>query len=190
MLHIVNEIRISYLQTKTLRRHCCPWEVWNSGSLRLQRHALIMSSMSPPRATTDRRCEGYNCPYEQTQCSGNYPQTFYCEICGNDLCDSCWTNTPPHRPGKQHSREVHVKVDRVVVDNYARTFERRSEPERSKLHRDDEETTWFGIVENNDEAAFEDYEQYNTLMSESLSTPHKTRYPKLVSFIGETGRHC
>ena len=60
--------------------------------------------------------------------------------------------------------------------------------EQDALHKDDEDTTWFGIGRNGaDEPVFEDYGRFATLMAQSLSNTPMTRYPQLVSFIGQTG---
>ena len=74
--------------------------------------------------------------------------------------------------------------------------------EQEILHKNDEETTWFGVIREDAELPiFRDYGRYAAIMAESLySTSHHNsdqlfgvrdhRFPSLVSFVGETGLHA
>lgn len=56
------------------------------------------------------------------------------------------------------------------------------------LHIEDKDTTWFGMVRNNQNSpVFQDYGRYSSIMADSNSGEFKNRYPQLVSFIGQTG---
>ena len=67
------------------------------------------------------------------------------------------------------------------------------EPERTEADHqaeliEDEDTTWFGF--GRDSAGipkFEDHGRFAVIMSECHAGSSATRYPQLVSFIGETG---
>lgn len=60
--------------------------------------------------------------------------------------------------------------------------------EQDALHQDDETTIWFGIERDYvDVPTFQDYQRYSTLMLEHMPARHESRYPQLVSFVGQTG---
>lgn len=77
-----------------------------------------------------------------------------------------------------------------MVERYRNILEPPSSiGEQDAMYKDDEDTTWFGIGRDHaGDPVFEDHERYATLMAESLSRTPRTRYPQLVSFIGQTGR--
>lgn len=55
-------------------------------------------------------------------------------------------------------------------------------------HLEDEDTTWFGVTRDSANLpVFQDYGRYTTIMANSAIGQHRTRYPHLVSFIGQTG---
>lgn len=72
--------------------------------------------------------------------------------------------------------------------------------EQQSLHRDDENTTWFGIVREDGELPlFQDYGRYANIMADTsasnvtsdskwINNRRDVRYPSLVSFVGETGQ--
>lgn len=62
------------------------------------------------------------------------------------------------------------------------------------LHTADESTTWFGIIREQGELpVFQDSGRYADLMSDTGPQGnlenHDTRYPGLVSFVGQTGKY-
>ena len=73
----------------------------------------------------------------------------------------------------------------------------KSSDEQETLHKDDENTTWFGVIREDGELpSFLDYGRYANLMNDTLSshngldwTPggRDHRFPSLVSFVGQTG---
>ena len=68
-----------------------------------------------------------------------------------------------------------------------------TDAEREELHQEDEDTTWFGISrEDSVYTLFQDYGSYANLMVDSThgskNGGRDTRFPSLVSFVGETGR--
>ena len=67
-----------------------------------------------------------------------------------------------------------------------------TDAEREELHLNDEDTTWFGISrEDAGFPLFQDYGRYANLMMSSSHgaavSRRDTRFPSLVSFVGETG---
>ena len=142
-----------------------------------------MTSHSPPELLREL-CEDNLCP-------GEALPTFYCAQCDCSFCDTCWDKQPAHKPKKRATDgQAHEKIDRLVVERYKNILAPTSDrKEQEDLHRDDADTTWFGVSRNEaDEPVFNDYEQYARLMADSLSEAHKIRYPQLVSFIGQTGK--
>lgn len=140
---------------------------------------------SPSRSTSPYRepCEGESCRNKSLR-------TFYCFHCDCSFCELCWARQPAHKPNKRGSDgRAHEKIDRLLVEKYRNILEPDlSFKDQDALHKDDENTTWFGISRDEaDEPIFEDYGRYATLMAESLSN-RIMRYPRLVSFIGRTGK--
>jgi len=69
-----------------------------------------------------------------------------------------------------------------------------TEIEQEEMLREDENTTWFGIVRESGELPiFQDYGRYGQIMSDiKPSHTHgaqETLYPGLVSFVGQTGMY-
>ena len=129
-------------------------------------------------------------PCEDESCRGRDQRTFYCVHCDCSFCDTCWDKQPAHKPNKRGSDgQAHEKIDRLVVERYRNILEPSvSVQEQDALHKDDEDTVWFGIGRNGaDEPIFEDYGRFAMLMAQSLSNAIRARYPQLVSFIGQTG---
>ena len=135
-------------------------------------------------------------PCEDDSCLGGVQKTWYCVSCDCSFCDTCWDKQPAHKPRKRGADGYgHEKIDKLVVERYRDILEPSSNSEeQDALHRDDEDTTWFGIGRSRaGDPIFEDYGLYATLMVESLSEARFVRYPQLVSFIGQTGKtykHC
>ena len=70
-----------------------------------------------------------------------------------------------------------------------------SHEQKDKLHQEDEDTTWFGIVREDAELPlFQDYGRYARIMADTQTSSlgqgvgtHDHRFPSLVSFVGQTG---
>ncbi|KAI4241569.1 MAG: hypothetical protein L6R42_011234, partial [Xanthoria sp. 1 TBL-2021] len=106
------------------------------------------------------------------------------------FCEICWDKQPAHKPKKRGADGYgHERIDKLVVERYRSILEPSSNAEEQEtLHREDEDTTWFGIGRDHaDEPVFEDYGRFAALMQDSLSKPGAVRHPQLVSFIGQTG---
>jgi hypothetical protein len=124
-------------------------------------------------------------------CNAENKQTFTCVQCNNDsFCDDCWGKERPHRPGAVGMDGLpHEKTNRLVVERLRQILDPYRSPEvQQSLHRNDEDTTWFGIARDSANLPiFQDYGRYATIMAESQSPEVNVRYPQLVSFIGQTG---
>jgi energy-coupling factor transporter ATP-binding protein EcfA2 len=130
-------------------------------------------------------------------------QRFHCNVCNYVFCDPCWMLQFPHRvPRSGPGVLPHEKTDVHIAKKISNVFSPQSkEEQREKLHMDDIDTTWFGVVrEGHERPMFQDYGRYATLVAtvkemrlgtiSSLSTTSATEealYPSLVSFVGQTG---
>jgi hypothetical protein len=77
---------------------------------------------------------------------------------------------------------------------------RATSAEQDKLHKNDEDTVWFGVIrEDAALPSFRDYGRYANIMTETLSASSHNgsdwapgvrdhRFPSLVSFVGQTGQ--
>jgi hypothetical protein len=124
-------------------------------------------------------------------CESDKKQTFTCVQCNNDaFCDECWSKERPHRPGAVGMDGLpHEKTNRQVVERLRQILDPyRSTEEQLNAHRNDEDTTWFGIARDSANLPiFQDYGRYAAIMTESQTPEVNVRYPQLVSFIGQTG---
>jgi energy-coupling factor transporter ATP-binding protein EcfA2 len=117
-------------------------------------------------------------------------RVFFCVNCDGYFCSNCWAKERAHKPGKVGPDGLpHEKADSEVVSRLKATFNPPSDPGvQERMHLEDEDTTWFGISRDaTGRPIFQDYGQYSTLIANSASSEHRTRFPRLVSFIGQTG---
>ena len=132
---------------------------------------------------TAQECEGY-------LCTNNVAETFFCHQCASHFCDRCWRRQASHLPGKLAVDGLpHEKIDIRIATRLKKILNSSNGPrEQDALHQDDETTIWFGIERNYaDVPTFQDYQRYSTLMLEHMPARHESRYPQLVSFVGQTG---
>ena len=130
-------------------------------------------------------------PCEEQSCQRTDPITFFCVHCDSHYCETCWPLQNPHKPEKRGPDGLqHEKMNLLIVERYRSILEPSSTPqEQNDLHREDEDTTWFGVGRDHaDESVFEDHGRYATLMAQTLSNKYSLRYPQLISFIGQTGQ--
>ncbi|KAE8453842.1 hypothetical protein EG329_007618 [Mollisiaceae sp. DMI_Dod_QoI] len=82
----------------------------------------------------------------------------------------------------------HEKTDPDVAEIVRATLEvNTSDYQQQELHVEDQNTTWFGIDEENGEPTFRDYGRYAALMASFPKLQADRCYPGLVSFVGPTG---
>ena len=141
-----------------------------------------MSTSPVTTKTTRQPCEGPGCP-DQSQ------QTFYCQWCRSSLCNVCWDRQAAHKPEKiEKYARGHEKIDLGLVERYREILEPQlSKTQQFELHKNDEETRWFGVGQNAaHEPEFNSYPRYTKLVVDGSSNVRDTRYPKLISFVGQT----
>ena len=123
-------------------------------------------------------------------------QRWYCNLCTVSVCEVCWEKILPHALGKLGPGDVpHEKTNHQVAEKIESSLEpKMTDAEQEELHRLDENTTWFGVERDEmDDPVFQDYGRYATLMAEgsaiqrASSNRGASRYPGLVSFVGQTG---
>jgi len=110
-------------------------------------------------------------------------------------CEACWNKVGPHRTGKLGPGGIpHEKTDQSVADKLRATLESCPDDlEQEELFRNDEHTAWFGVIKDESgDSIFYDYGRYADIMTEisksrSPRERHSSRFPGLVSFVGETG---
>jgi hypothetical protein len=116
-------------------------------------------------------------------------KTSYCNVCNLQFCDKCWDFQPTHIFGTLGVTGVpHEKTDPDVAEIVRATLEvNTSDDQQQELHVEDQDTTWFGIVEENGEPTFRDYGRYSDLMACFPKLQEDRCCPGLVSFVGPTG---
>ena len=144
---------------------------------------MMLAKQSPPDvALAD--CEGHGCQ------SAPHVARSLCVSCGSTYCDVCWDRQGPHRPGKVGLDGLpHEKTDQQIYDRLKAILEPPEYiDELSRLHIEDEDTTWFAVEKDSSgQPMFHDYGRYAALMAETKQPNAGIRYPQLVSFVGQTG---
>lgn len=159
---------------------------------RFSSHAFLRHQTSPKNNSNNLFKDGHQlCE----SCEELGPKRSYCNICGHNFCDECWQRQLPHKkkslapggvPHEKTDRKIAKKIQDILTPN-------TTAEEQLILHQNDQNTTWFGIIREDGELPlFRDYGRYGELMANKLraSNPpgsHDTRYPSLVSFVGQTG---
>jgi len=127
-------------------------------------------------------------------CKSTDKQTFSCIQCNNlSFCNDCWSAWVLHVDGAVGwDGRPHEKSNAHVVQRLRQILEpTRTEIDHDNELQNDDETTWFGVGRDaSNQPVFQDFGRFATLLSEGQT--HDTgssRYPQLVSFIGQTGKH-
>lgn len=110
-------------------------------------------------------------------------------------CGKCWNKIGPHRTGRTGPGGIpHEKTDQTVADKLRMILENApSDSEQDELFQNDQNTAWFGVAKDEfEDSIFHDYGRYGDIMANiSLTTGPRqrntSRFPGLVSFVGETG---
>ncbi|KAL9041478.1 MAG: hypothetical protein Q9214_004097 [Letrouitia sp. 1 TL-2023] len=100
-------------------------------------------------------------------------------------CEVCWARQGPHQPGKAGPDGLpHEKTNELIYQLLRHIFNPlEDEKELSKLHIEDEETTWFGVEKNlSGKPLFQDYGRYAALMAQTKQPEIIFRFPQLISF--------
>lgn len=117
----------------------------------------------------------------------------FCEGCNDYVCGNCWSKTRAHRdhllgPGGI----LHQRVDPIIKQRMTESMaEPVDELDETRQHQEDEDTTWFALdKDERGEPRLSDFKRYATIMMDCGQTAKGPRYPRLVSFIGETGERA
>lgn len=134
-----------------------------------------------------RNCQGSAC----FSCKTSSKQLFTCIQCNNfAFCNDCWSRWQLHMPGMVGwDGRPHEKSNPQVVQRLREILEpTRTPSEHDSEFRTDYDTTWFGVGRDNaNQPVFQDHGRFATLMSENPMYELGSRYPQLVTFIGQTG---
>ena len=150
-------------------------------ALNILHHARADRQHAKP-GPRQRHCDG---------CGQLGPGRVFCYPCDLTYCDACWDLCPPHRARSTSTNALpHEKTDPSLAETIRASMAPvRTEEQQEILHRDDENTIWFGVSRDEYHGAiFQDYNRYAALVAEGMSGRHHSRYPGLVSFVGETGK--
>jgi hypothetical protein len=168
-----------------------------SQSLHMMSRLDIDSAMATATSSRDLSHKNHKCAMAATGLHSGERQgmdqslnkTSYCNVCNLQFCDKCWDIQPTHIFGTLGVTGVpHEKTDPNVAEIVRATLEvNTSDDQQQELHVEDQDTTWFGIVEENGEPTFRDYGRYSDLMASFPKLPEDRCYPGLVSFVGPTG---
>lgn len=125
----------------------------------------------------------------------------YCNVCDGIFCDHCWPVQIPHKKGRMAPGAIpHERTNYELATKIRAILEAKmTSAEQDMLHKNDEDTTWFGVTREEAELpCFQDYGRYASIMTDTLDeashngadwTPgvRDHRFPSLVSFVGQTG---
>ena len=115
----------------------------------------------------------------------------FCSACNYNQCCECWESKIAHKKNKPGPGGLpHDKVNpRVVEDLKACLAAPATDAEEKEAHLEDEDTTWFGVTKDPDKGSYEfqDRGRYASIMARSMGMSNEKRFPKIVSFIGDTG---
>ncbi|KAI9789319.1 MAG: hypothetical protein M1816_006208 [Peltula sp. TS41687] len=117
--------------------------------------------------------------------------TYFCSACTSTFCGPCWPTQIQHRPGKKTlDGRPHIKESKAMIERMHSILEPPQDAATLKiLHEEDQDTRWFGVVKSQQRGGasqFRDFRRYAQLMLDSRPLTGGLRYPKLISFIGDT----
>jgi hypothetical protein len=151
------------------------------------------SSSNKPKIKGEGLCESVEDEAGRCYCgelSAFSSDCFFCYPCGYIFCLKCWKQSPPHKRQRVQGGIPHEKADPRLSKIIEQTLEAdMDEQTQTRLHFQDESTTWFGINsdEDDEDLVFQDYGRFADLIAEMASRKRQRRYPGLVSFVGQTG---
>ncbi|PVI02430.1 hypothetical protein DM02DRAFT_701953 [Periconia macrospinosa] len=123
-------------------------------------------------------------------CEQSAQPIWNCAYCDMNFCDSCWSKQGPHKLGRTGPDGLpHEKTNPKIIKRLKDILSPPSDQgAQETLHVEDEDTTWFGLArDTHNKPFFQDYGRYASIMADSNTVEHQSRYPQLVSFIGQTG---
>ncbi|KAF1847324.1 uncharacterized protein K460DRAFT_278260 [Cucurbitaria berberidis CBS 394.84] len=151
--------------------------------------SLMKAIHSFPHGRPETELEDQS-PKTCESCEEHTSPIWNCSYCGMNFCDPCWGKQGPHKRGRTAPDGLpHEKANPSIVRRFRDILTPPKEHlTQEALHREDEDTTWFGLARDKDnKAILQDYGRYTAIMAESYTGDYQSRYPQLVSFIGQTG---
>ncbi|KAK0631476.1 hypothetical protein B0T14DRAFT_3900 [Immersiella caudata] len=156
--------------------------------------------LNSPISSTKTQTE---CPFtaaeaECSVCEAKFPKSlWFCGVCKLAYCDTCWDMQATHRSKlKALVPTPHLKTPLDVAQKVVKVLAPTEDAKkREDLHREDENTAWFGIERPNNSSPLllQDYGRLNDFLNDweakkdpSIS-PSGPSTPSLVSFVGQTG---
>lgn len=164
--------------------------------LRLIDHFNMDQSIPTGTSSRDGLSKNHECAMAATPLHAGLPKgdqsskkTSYCNVCNLQFCDKCWDIQPTHMFKTLGVTGVpHEKTDPDVAEIVRAALEvNTSDEQQQELHIEDQDTTWFGIVEENGEPTFRDHGRYSDLMACFPKLQEDRCCPGLISFVGPTG---
>ena len=125
-------------------------------------------------------------------CGREQPSVAYCSNCGAQFCSYHWGEQWVHRDKSDQRLKdgvPHEKTDPWLANKIKTIIEPSlSQEEQNRLHLEDEDTTWFGVMPDNaGKLMFHDFGRYEQSSLESRFPQKSSQYPSLISFVGTTG---
>lgn len=129
-------------------------------------------------------------------------QRFHCNVCKHVYCNPCWEAQFVHEEDRSPPGLPHEKTDPGLARKIGKVLSPQLKEEQiEKIHMDDIDTTWFGVVrEGHERPMFQDYGRYATIVAgvknlrleatpslSPTSDGDEALYPSLISFVGQTG---
>ncbi|KAK4446666.1 acyl transferase/acyl hydrolase/lysophospholipase [Podospora aff. communis PSN243] len=145
------------------------------------------SSVVEPSVTAQAEC---------SVCDDTLPEKLsFCGVCELAFCDKCWDTQATHgEKSKARVSTPHVKTPPDTAKKVGSVLNPTEDrKKREMLHREDENTAWFGIERQNDSnpLLLQDYGRLNDFLdnwdAERDPSTFSPRIPSLVSFVGQTG---
>lgn len=136
-------------------------------------------------------------------CKKHVSSISYCNVCESSFCRTCWDSQFKHKINRSAQRAVpHERTDHKIAKIIETVLGvNKTDEEQAVLHQNDQDTTWFGIIREDSELPiFRDYGRFASLMTNTSTSKgsrdftgivdgRDTRYPCLVSFVGQTGKY-
>jgi hypothetical protein len=100
---------------------------------------------APVSPTATEGPDSTKCPL----CENTSPQVFwFCGVCKLAYCDGCWDTQAPHRmKSRALASTPHEKTPLDIAEMVGKVLGPTEDVEkREELHREDENTAWFGMV--------------------------------------------
>ena len=161
----------------------------------------VRRTTSPGLPPSPTRSQDTNMAFEEDEtcnCGRARPskdECFFCWPCnGTVFCKNCWDKCPPHKQQRHGRRRnfglPHEKSNPGVARKIFETLQsERNLEQQTLLHVQDEDASWFGTGKDMDsgDMVFQDFGRYPRLMEMHSSARRRTKFPALVSFVGQTG---